>query len=106
MYNKIMLTKNDLKQIGDLIDFKMDDKLDRFKTEILIETRVIVRNEIFLALKPIENRLEKLEEKVDRLFEMENEDTKALGLDIQKMKKKIKELEDKFKQYQLVNTKK
>lgn len=104
-----MLTKNDLKQIEKLFDNqekKFDDKLDRTKTEILIETRVIVRNEIFLALKPIENRLEKLEEKVDKLFEMENEDTKALGLDIQKMKKKIKELEDKFKQYKLVNSKK
>jgi len=104
-----MLTKNDLKQIEKLFDNqekKFDDKLDRTKTEILIETRVIVRNEIFLALKPIENRLEKLEEKVDKLFEMENEDTKALGLDIQKMKKKIKELEDKFKQYKFVNSKK
>lgn len=80
------LTKDDLKQLGNLLDQKLDQKLQPIQDEILY-----IKQEI----SDIKLRITHIERRLDLLFEMETEDVQASYGEIESVKKCVVKLERK-----------
>jgi predicted nucleic acid-binding Zn-ribbon protein len=80
------LTKDDLKQLGNLLDQKLDQKLQPIQDEILY-----IKQEI----SDIKLRITHIERRLDLLFEMETEDVQASYGEIESVKKRVVKLERK-----------
>jgi len=76
-----MLDKNDLLQIGQLLDEKLDEKLDP----------------IIQRLNSIEEEIADIKITLERIDKRTDEDIKATYIEIEKLKSRISELESQVK---------
>ena len=107
-----MLDQNDLKQIGELLEQKLEEKFEQ-KLEPIRQDIVEIKNDIVeikkdvvemkediyrvrQAVKRIEEDVKLLTVRVDKIAKMESEDVIAIDNDVGILKRKVAEIENKL----------
>lgn len=87
--------QKDIQQLESIFhDFEgaFDRKLDQQRSAIVLDTKTLLQQE----LRPIRRDLEYIKEQLDKLFKMESEDIQAAYGEIEELKEKVKELEQRI----------
>jgi hypothetical protein len=91
-----MFTEQQMQQLEQLMDRKLDEKLDnrlyyhlnRQHSEIIVDVKILLR--------PLEENIAYLKNRMDQFFIMESEDVQAVNGEVQELKTKVNKLDHRI----------
>lgn len=81
----MMLTKEDLKAIGDLIDTKMDQRFAEFEERFEKKMNVMIDEKLNGLFKILSERIDRLEERIAKKFTEIDETLESLDMRLRKL---------------------